>query len=120
MKIVYLTTEEIVKIHDEIIKETGGHSGIISYGNIDFVVSQTEIPKNLERKAAILLFGLLTSHPFVDGNKRTALESMKTFLLLNGKIFVTTEKDIWIKLHEISEGKINLDRVVEWIKNNLK
>jgi len=120
MRIKYLTAEEIVKIHDEIIKETGGHSGIISYGNIDFIVSQMEIPKTLERKAAILLFGILTSHPFVDGNKRTALESMKTFLLLNDKKFITTEKDIWTKLHEISEEKMKLEGTIEWIRKSMK
>jgi death-on-curing protein len=120
MKIKYLTTDEIIKIHGEIIKETGGHSGIISYGNIDFVVSQMEIPKTLERKAAILLFGILTSHPFVDGNKRTALESMKTFVLLNSRKFITSENDIWIKLHEISEGKLKVEETVGWIKKNMK
>ncbi len=35
----YLTTQEILQIHDDIIKETGGHSGILSYGNLDFIVN---------------------------------------------------------------------------------
>ena len=120
MKIVYLTTDEIVKIHDEIIKETGGHYGIISYGNLDFVTSQMEIPKSLERKTATLLFGILTSHPFVDGNKRTAFESMKTFLIANNKKFIATEKDIWIKLHEISEGKLKIEEIIKWVENSVR
>ena len=65
----YLTTEEIIKIHDDIIKETGEHSGIISYGNLDFLIDQARIPKSIERVAAVLFYGILTSHPFVDGIK---------------------------------------------------
>ncbi|MBI2545496.1 MAG: hypothetical protein HYW22_02815, partial [Candidatus Aenigmarchaeota archaeon] len=54
MRIKYLTTDEIIKIHDRIIKRSGGHSGIISYGNLDFVIAQANIPKGIERIAATL------------------------------------------------------------------
>ncbi len=120
MAVKYLTTEEIISIHNEIIKSTSGHSGIMSYGNLDFIVSQMEISKDIIRKAATLLFGVLTKHPFTDGNKRTALESMKTFLYLNGKEFVATEDDVWDNLHKISEVKLKFEEVVSWIKKNVK
>lgn len=120
MEVKYLTTEEIVAIHDEIVKETGGHSGILSGGNLDFIVSQTEVPRSLERKSATLFYGILTKHPFVDGNKRTALEAMKTFLHLNGKSFIATDDDVWNNLHSISEGKLKFEEVVSWIKENTK
>ncbi len=120
MKVNHLMTEEIIAIHDDIIKTTGGHSGIISYGNVDFVSSQMKIPKTIERKAAVLLFGILTSHPFVDGNKRTAFRAMETFLNANGKKFVAGEEVIWIKLHNISEGKMSMNENLKWIKNNMR
>lgn len=119
MEIKYLTTEEIMQIHDEIIKETGGHTGIISKGNLEFIISQVEIPKTAERKAATLFHGILTKHPFVDGNKRTALEVSKVFLRLNGKTFKATEDELWIKLHDISEGKLKFEEVVSWIKERV-
>lgn len=102
----YLTTQEILQIHDDIIKETGGYAGILSYGNLDFIVNQMEIPKTIERAATVLFYGILTSHPFVDGNKRTGLEIMKTFLYMNGKKFVAKDNDVWNNLHDISEGKL--------------
>ena len=120
MEIKYLTTEEILEIHDEIIKETGGHTGIISKGNIEFVISQMEIPKNVERKAAILFHGILTKHPFVDGNKRTAIASAETFLKENGKVFIAGDKKLWEIVHDISEGKLKFEEVVIWIKKNIK
>jgi death-on-curing protein len=115
-----ITTEEIVKIHDMVIKESGGHSGMLSYGNMDFIVSQMKIPKTIERKAATLFYGILINHPFLDGNKRTAVGSMRIFLASNGKNFTAKDKDTWIKLHEISEGKLKFEEVLIWIKSNIK
>lgn len=119
MTIKYISASEIIKIHDKIIETTGGHFGIISFGNLDFIVSQMEVPKSLERKATILFYGILTKHPFLDGNKRIALESMKTFLFLNDKKFIAPEDDIWNCLHLISEGKLKFEEAVNWIKQNM-
>ena len=56
----------------------------------------------------------------MDGNKRTALESMKTFLYLNGKKFVSKDDDVWNRLHDISEGKLKFEEIVNWIKKSVK
>src|SRR3989338_362438 len=95
MEVKYLTTEEIIKIHDRIIEKSGGHSGIISYSNLDFVVSQTGIPKALERKAATIFYGILTSHPFVDGNKRTALVTAQIFINENNRKFLAIDDELF-------------------------
>ncbi len=120
MKVKYLTTEEIIKIHDKVIEKSGGHSGIISKGNLEFIVSQTEIPKSLERKATTLFSGILTKHPFVDGNKRTALVSMQTFLNENNGEFLATDEELWDVVHEISEEKLKFEELVIWIRKNIK
>jgi death-on-curing family protein len=39
---------------------------------------------DLAAQAAVLAHGVAQSQPFLDGNKRTALISMTTFLALNG------------------------------------
>lgn len=120
MTIMYLTTDEIVQIHDTIIEETGGHSGIISYGNLDFISNQAKIPKTIERAATILFYGILTSHPLVDGNKRTAIASLETFLKENDKEIIASDKELWEVVHSISEGKLKFEETVNWIKKNIK
>ncbi|MGI6611007.1 MAG: type II toxin-antitoxin system death-on-curing family toxin [Limnochordia bacterium] len=61
-------------------------------------------PKTLD-KAAVLLFGLTNNHPFVDGNKRTALLTTATYLLQNGYDIRATEKQ-WVRLMlEVAYGK---------------
>lgn len=120
MAFAYLTTEEIIRIHDEIIKETGGHLGIISYGNLDFLVNQTKIPKDIVRASALLFYNILTSHPFVDGNKRTALESIKVFLALNHKQLSANQEELWNIIRDTSEGKLKFEEIVNWIRGRLK
>lgn len=119
MEIKYITTEEIMRIHDRILEKSGGHAGIISKGNLEFAVTQAEIPKSLERKAATLFYGILTSHPFVDGNKRTALVATQTFLNENRREFLAADEDLWDVVHEVSTGKLKFEQVVIWIKKNL-
>lgn len=119
MQVKYLTTDEIIEIHDKIIEKSGGHSGIISYGNLDFVVDQSKIPKSLDRIATVLFYGILTGHPFVDGNKRTGTIVVDTILKRNGKEFVAKDDEIWTKVQEISTGKLKFEEVVNWIKGNM-
>jgi death-on-curing protein len=116
----YLTTEEINQIHEDIIKESGGHSGIISYSNLDFVSNHAKTSKKIERVAATLFHGIVTSHPFVDGNKRTASVITETFLKYNGKELSATNIEVWEVVRGISQEKLKFEDVVSWIKDKIK
>ena len=119
MKIKYLTTSDILKIHDKIIGETGGHSGLLFYSNLDFEVAKSKIPKTLERSATTLFYGILSSHAFVDGNKRTSFVVMEIFLEKNSKKLKANEEEVWKIIKKISEGKLKFEEVVHWIKQNI-
>ena len=84
------------------------------------MASQSKIPKDIFRSAAILFFGILTGHPFVDGNKRTATAILETFLSKNSKELIAEDKEIWKTVHEISEGKMNFEETLNWVKKNAK
>ena len=69
----YLTIEEIVQIHDKLIEQFGGEKGIVDKGGLDFIVNKVQSAKTeIYHKAAMLLYEIIITHPFVDGNKRTA------------------------------------------------
>lgn len=85
----FLTLEDILFIHEQEIQKAGGAPGIREEQNIQACV---DIPKasfygeflnNLFEMAASYIICLTIRHPFVDGNKRTALASALTFLYLN-------------------------------------
>ncbi|WP_231636902.1 type II toxin-antitoxin system death-on-curing family toxin [Planktothricoides sp. SR001] len=71
----YLTIEQILDIHHQIIAQTGGGLGITNPGLTanDFWGSRNA---TLPEKAAALGFFLIKNHLFLDGNKRTGHAAM--------------------------------------------
>ncbi|MGK7370737.1 MAG: type II toxin-antitoxin system death-on-curing family toxin [Candidatus Halalkalibacterium sp. M3_1C_030] len=86
----FLSMEDILFIHEQEIQKAGGDPGIRQKQDIQ---ACTDSPKasfdgeylnDLFEMAASYIICLTIRHPFVDGNKRTALASALTFLYLNG------------------------------------
>jgi death on curing protein len=89
MEIEWITFEAVLAIHNRQIAEHGGSDGLRDSG---LLLSALARPQNLqaytddadmEALAASYAFGIAKNHPFVDGNKRTALVVMRTFLVLS-------------------------------------
>jgi len=111
----YPTKEEILIIHDDIIEEDPeGEPGIVDEGRIDFAIDYIEhgafgeSPETVHEKAFHLMRLLASNHWFVDGNKRTALNTTQLFYNLNGYQFEYGE-DIrsMLKLFSVREKLIN-------------
>lgn len=88
---IRLSKAQIIIIHEQLIKETGGASGLRDEGMLESALNipfQTfggkDLYPSLQQKAARLCFGLVKNHPFVDGNKRIGAHAMLVFLVLNG------------------------------------
>lgn len=88
---LYFTHSGLKKLHDAIVDAYGGESGVLQQGLLESaalrprnVFGGEEQYKGKIRKASALGYAITTWHPFVDGNKRTALFSMSLFLYLNG------------------------------------
>jgi death-on-curing protein len=87
---VFLSLDEILYIHTEEIKISGGEPNIRDLEGVKACVDAPkasfggEYLQNLFEMAASYLACIVMRHPFVDGNKRTALGSALTFLYING------------------------------------
>jgi death-on-curing protein len=121
----YPTVEDVVFIHDQIIAEDpDSESGIHNRDQIQFVIDYVKhghfgvIPESVHEKAFHLLRLLAANHYFVDGNKRTALNTTEAFFMLNG-YQLHTEEDIraMLKLFAIDERLINEPVAVEYLVN---
>ena len=84
---IRLTPAQVVKLHEELIRETGGTSGIRSESMLDSALSAPfqgfsgiEAYPSIQHKADRLGFGLIQNHPFIDGNKRIGTHVMLVFL----------------------------------------
>ena len=60
---------------------------------------------DLYEQAAAYAFHICQNHPFVDGNKRTALASALVFLSLNGVDFNDPNEDLYRLMLKTAAGK---------------
>lgn len=87
-----LSADEIVSIHDQIIKRFKITKGVINKSILDAVVERPELQlgsnkyvyDNVFLRAAVILEGIIRWHPFADGNKRTGLAAAVYYLTLEG------------------------------------
>ena len=87
----YLTKNQIIKLHQVLIRTSGGALGIRDEGLLDSAIkTPLQTFENIELypstldKAMRLAYGIIKNHPFIDGNKRVATHAMLIFLELNG------------------------------------
>lgn len=86
----------------------------------DTLMDEPLFPQILQ-KATVLLHQIIITHPFIDGNKRTALCSLYYFLKWNGFYF-DIPKDTASFLIDIAipSKKIRVTTIYEWVKSNTK
>ena len=123
----YLTPQNVIQIHFEIVEETGGSQGLRDLGLLESAVLRPhatfggkDLYPELTLKAAALIHSLLLNHVFVDGNKRTATLSMIEFLIINGKKFKATNKEIVNVTLWVENKKPSIDQIATWIKKHIK
>ena len=72
----------------------------------------------LAELAAAYAFGIARNHPFVDGNKRTSLLALYTFLGVNGLDFAVPEADAAAMILSLAAGEVSEESLTRWIRDN--
>lgn len=124
-KTVFLTISQVIFIHDQMVKRFGGSHGIRDMGLIESAVARGQstfgskyLYKSIFDKAAALLQSLLKNHPFVDGNKRTALTSAGLFLWKNGYRLVNSHKQEVKFAIKVDNGNLTVEQISKWLKEH--
>ncbi|MEX0639269.1 MAG: type II toxin-antitoxin system death-on-curing family toxin, partial [Balneolaceae bacterium] len=60
------------------------------------------------------------NHPFYDGNKRTALIAMYTFLYVNGYQIKADKKSLFAIIMDLASGKVKKKELAEYLKKYSK
>ena len=122
-KIIFLTTEQVLFTHIRAIKRFGGSHGIRDLGLVESAVGRPKstfggkyLYMSLFDKAAALLQSLLKNHPFVDGNKRTALTSASVFLKKNGYKLINNHKEEVEFTVRVDNGNLTVEQISKWLK----
>lgn len=123
MKLQYLSSEEILRLHFQIIEDYGGSHGVRDEGRLKSIIA---VPKQhvfgreqyptLFEKAAVYLRNIIGDHPFIDGNKRTALIVCGVFLGRNDAALVTAPKDLESFTVRVATEHLSIEVIAEWFK----
>ena len=125
MEPIWVRNEVVSAIHRRQIAEHGGSDGVRDPGLLESALCK---PKNLylygepkptlEAMAASYAFGIVSNHPFMDGNKRTAFIVCRLFLKLNGLDLTATPEDKFVTFLNFAAGDLSEQSLTEWIKQN--
>jgi death-on-curing protein len=98
---VFLAHESVVDFHDEQIRLHGGLNGVRDENSLRSALAAPEnrylydSSATLAHLAAAYAFRISNNQPFIDGNKRTALQSAVAFLRLNGVVLRSSSETLY-------------------------
>lgn len=125
-EIKWLLEETVYAIHKRQIAEHGGSDGARDEGLLlsalarpQNLLAYSEETPDISALAAALAFGIARNHPFIDGNKRTALVVARTFLLLNGYNLQATQEEKYTTFLTLAEGNLSEAELADWIRQKL-
>jgi death-on-curing protein len=117
----YLSVEDILRIHDELLSRFGGIRGIRDANGLDSAVHppRSGYYADAIEEAAALFEGLSQNHPFIDGNKRTAITAAAVFLRLNGYKLLFDDTEAYEWLISLYEGhRVTKSELDKWLRSH--
>ena len=121
----YLTAGQILLIHSLAIDETGGSHGVRDHHAVLSIkampkqqVFGRELYPTVFEKAAVYARGIILSHPFIDGNKRTGLTAAAVFLENNGYRLAVRQGGVEQFALEIATEKLDMATIAAWFRRN--
>lgn len=120
----WLERHAVLAVHARQLAEHGGAPGVRDEVGLDSALAR---PQNLladadtsvdaPALAAAYAFGIARNHPFVDGNKRTAIIACELFLALNGWELSASDADLYPIVLNLATGEITEDGFAEWLRS---
>jgi death on curing protein len=119
----WLTRDIIIAIHDEQLAVHGGGRGLrdgealataLDRPRNKWIYEQAELPE----LAAAYAFAMARNRPFVDGNERTSLLALYTFLGIVGIDFVVSEAEAAAITIALAAGEVDEEGLTRWIRDN--
>ena len=119
---IKLSKEQILMLHTQLIRHTGGSDGVRDYNLLDSALETPfqsfggdELYPTIQAKAARLGYGLIKNHCMIDGNKRIGTHAMLVFLALNGIELRYTQKELYETILDVAAGNIEYEDLWNWV-----
>ncbi len=119
----FLSLDEVLALHSDQIRRYGGATGLRDLALLQSAVAMPEtsyggeyLHGNVFEMAAAYLFHLARNHPFVDGNKRTALICALVFLGLNGQRLDADPDSVYDMVEGVASGQVDKAEVAVFLR----
>ena len=126
-EIKWLLEETVYAIHKRQIAEHGGGDGLRDEGLLlsalarpQNLLAYSEETPDISALAASYGFGIAKNHPFIDGNKRTALVVARTFLLLNEFSLNASQEEKYLTFLKLAEGNLSEKELAAGIREKIQ
>lgn len=121
-----LSKNQIIRLHQALIKEFGGEFGIRDEKILDLSLNspfQTFDGKYLYsgtlKKIVHLGFSIIKNHPFVDGNKRIGAHAMLILLELNGYSLEYSQEELIKIIFDVAASNKSEKDLLDWVKSHI-
>jgi len=119
---MFLTLQETLKLHEQLILRFGGLAGVRDMGLLEsaLIRPQTGYYDSLSMQAAALLQSLCQNHCFVDGNKRVAFAGTAIFLRMNGyRLKVNPDDGESFLVGQVIQNGIGIEDIASWFEQHM-
>src|SRR5699024_5644705 len=125
--IKFLDRQTILAFHRDQVKTYGGKQGIRDEGLLELALAQPQVSfggeymhETIFEVAGAYGFHICKNHPFFDGNKRTALVAIYTFLFVNGFRLEAGKKSLFAVMIDLANGKLEKAKLANFLEENTK
>lgn len=129
IKVEYPTVDELRAHHEEALNVHGGLWGDregtsekleAAIGRMSSGFGSSEFYPSVIEKAAVLAHSIISTHPFSDGNKRTAFLAAAYFLANHGIVWDADAEDLADLIIQVASNEREYEDLVEWFDNNTR
>lgn len=127
MTIAYLSTRQVLALHNAQLVEFGGARGVRDRGALESALARPamtfggeDLYPDVATKAAALMHSLALDHPFVDGNTRVAAHASIVFAELNGYDFLGMPDELADITLAVAEGRVEVEALAIWFRQRLR
>ena len=122
---IKFSRDKVLLLHQIISAETGGAPELRDINLLDSALESAfqtfdgqELYPTKEEKAARIGYALISSHAFVDGNKRIGMYVMLTFLEVNGIHMECTNEEVVEAGLSVASGTMDYEALLQWVRDH--
>jgi len=124
--ITFLSVDDVLLLHTDTVNTDGGSHGVRDHGLLDAAVAMPRqqfsgefLHEDMAAMAAAYLFHIAQNHPFVDGNKRTAVMSALVFLQVNDIDRSPEQDELEAITRQVAAGELTKDSLTKWVRSRI-